>query len=131
MPKEKKQSDKPSKAVEETVPLSGAAKATLEAKGTLDVLDIKELKNSVSVAEIEKHGFKGNLPKSIDILPSIDHSGESALDVIVVFPNGMPEEKVASPQTSRMLSWIQDTILSKAGSGYWPYVFVKVEGCPD
>jgi hypothetical protein len=92
MPKEKKQSDKPSKAVEATVQLAGAA----------------------------KDGFKANLPKSIDILPSTDHSGESALDVIVVFPKGMPEENVASPQTSRMLSWIQGTILSKAGSGYWP-----------
>jgi hypothetical protein len=131
MPKEKKQSDKPSKAVEATVQLAGAAKATLEAKGKLKVLDIKELKNSVSGAEIQKQGVKANLPKSIDILPSTDHSGESALDVIVVFPKGMPEENVASPQTSRMLSWIQDTILSKAGSGYWPYVSVKVDGCPD
>jgi len=54
--------------------------------------------------------------------------------VIVVFPKTMRDEDVASPQTSRLLSWIQDTILSMAESGgRWPYVFVKVEGkdpCP-
>jgi hypothetical protein len=113
---------------------------TLAAKATAStvirprlVSDIEELKESVSVAEIKKQGFSGSFPLSIEIRPFVDHAGERSLDVIVVFPKGTPAEEVASPKTSRILSWIQDTILPKAGSGLWPYVFVRVDGsdvCP-
>lgn len=92
------------------------------------VPDIEELKKSVSVDEIRKQGFKAKLPRTIEIVPSTDHSGESSLDVIVVFPKNLRDEDVTSAQTSKMLSWIQDTILSKPESGgRWPYVFVKVD----
>jgi hypothetical protein len=88
-----------------------------------------KLKKSVSLKELQKQGFTSNLPRTIDIVPSTDNSGENSLDVTVYFPKTMKEEDVASAQTSRMLSWIQDTILSKAESdGRWPYVFVKVDG---
>ena len=97
------------------------------------VPDIQELRKSVSVDELRKH-FTSNLPRAIEIVPSTDNSGESSLDVIVVFPKTMREEDVTSARTSRMLSWIRDTILSKAESGgRWPYVFVKVDAkdaCP-
>jgi tRNA nucleotidyltransferase (CCA-adding enzyme) len=96
--------------------------------------DIKELQKSVSVDELKKQGFTANLPRTVEIVPSTDNSGENSLDVTVYFPKTMREEDVTSAPTSRMLSWIQDTILSKDESdGRWPYVFVKIDGkdvCP-
>jgi hypothetical protein len=97
--------------------------------------DIEELKKSISVGALREQGFTTNLPRTIEIVPSTDNSGADSLDVTVVFPKSMREEEVASAQTSRMLSWIQDTILSRSdeSGGRWPYVFVKVEGkdvCP-
>jgi hypothetical protein len=130
MPKREQQPEKPTKAVRGT--LAAKAKASAIIRPRL-VPDIEELKKSVSVDEIRKQGFSGSFPLSIEIRPFVDHSGEKSLDVIVVFPKGTPAEEAASPNTSRMLSWIQDTILSKAGSGLWPYVFVRVDGndvCP-
>jgi hypothetical protein len=73
--------------------------------------DIEELKKSVSQAELRKQRFTANLPRTIEIVPSTDNFGEKSLDVTVYFPRTMREEDVASAQTSRMLSWIQDTIL--------------------
>jgi hypothetical protein len=130
MPKGEQQPEKPTKAVRS--PLAAKATASAMIRPRL-VPDIEELKESVSVDEIRKQGFSGSFPLSIEIRPFVDHAGERSLDVIVVFPKGTPAEEAASPNTSRMLSWIQDTILSKAGSGLWPYVFVRVDGndvCP-
>jgi hypothetical protein len=95
--------------------------------------DIEELKDSVSVTEIKKHGFDAPLPNSVEIMPSSDHAGGPALEVIVVFPKGTSDKDIASRKTAQMLSWVQNTILEKAGSGYWPYVFVKTDdgGCQD
>jgi hypothetical protein len=136
MPKEEQQSDKSAKR------LQGVARPQVRASATLSVgarvrliPDIQALKKSVSVDELREQGFTTNLPKTIEIVPSTDNSGADSLDVTVVFPKSMREEEVASTQTSRMLSWIQDTILSRSdeSGGRWPYVFVKVDGkdvCP-
>jgi hypothetical protein len=132
MPKEEQQSDKSAKK------LQGVARPQVRASATLSVRlipDIQALKKSVSVDELREQGFTTNLPRTIEIVPSTDNSGANSLDVTVVFPKSMKEEEVASAQTSRMLSWIQDTILSRSdeSGGRWPYVFVKVDGkdvCP-
>jgi hypothetical protein len=130
MSKEEQQPDKPAKAVQGNVRIEARGSATSSARVRVRLLpDIEELKKSVSNAELRRQGFTKNLPRTIEILPSTDNSGENSLDVTVYFPKTMREEDVASAQTSRMLSWIQDTILSKAESGgRWPYVFVKVDG---
>jgi hypothetical protein len=132
MPKEEQQSDKSAKAFGGKVTLRTRSRGTLTVGGQAQarlIPDIQELKKSVSLAELEKQGFTANLPRMIEIVPSTANSGENSLDVIVYFPNTMKEKDVTSAQTSRLLSWIQDTILSKAESGgRWPYVFVKVDG---
>jgi hypothetical protein len=137
MPKEEQQSDKPAKTLQGNVRLRPRAKGTLTVSGRAQprlVPDIQELKKAVSVDELKKQGFTANLPRTIEIVPSTDNSGERSLDVTVVFPKTMRDEDVTSARTSRMLSWIRDTILSKAESGgLWPYVFVKVDAkdvCP-
>ena len=130
MPKEEQHSDKPAKTVQGTVRIQ--ARGNMTVSGHVQprlVPDIRELKKAVSVDELKKQGFTANLPRTVDIVPSTDNAGENSLDVIVVFPKTMRDEDVASPQTSHLLSWIQDTILSKAESaGRWPYLFVKIEG---
>jgi tRNA nucleotidyltransferase (CCA-adding enzyme) len=132
MSKEEQTSDKPPRIVRSQV--RGTANASAQVRVRL-IPDIEELKRSVSVDELREQGFTANLPTTIDIVPSTDNSGENSLDVIVVFPKSMREKDVASAKTSRMLSWIQNTILSKAEEtgGRWPYVFVKIDGkdvCP-
>lgn len=132
MSKEEQHSDKPPKILQGKAQIHARSSATLSVHPRL-VPDIQELKKSVSVDELRKQGFTTNLPRMIEIVPSTDNSGENSLDVIVCFPKTMREEDVTAPKTSRMLSWIRDTILSKAGSGLWPYVFVRVDGndvCP-
>jgi hypothetical protein len=135
MPKEEQHSDKPAKTVQGSVRIQATGNMTVTGHVRPRLVpDIQELKKAVSVDELKKQGFTANLPRTIEIVPSTDNSGASALDVTVIFPNTMGDKDVTSAQTSRMLSWIQDTILSKAESdGRWPYVFVKVEGkdvCP-
>jgi hypothetical protein len=130
MSKGEQQPEKPSRPLRERVASKAAASPSTRSRL---VPDVEELKESVSVAEIKKQGFSGSFPLSVEIRTFVDDEGESALDVIVIFPKGTPAEEVASSRTSRMLSWIQDTILSKAGSDLWPYVFVRVSGsdvCP-
>jgi hypothetical protein len=131
MSKDEQQPDKSAKKIQ------GEARVRAQSTGALSVRlipDIKELKKSVSVDELKKKGFTANLPRTVEIVPSTDNSGENSLDVTVYFPKTMREEDVTSAPTSRMLSWIQDTILSKDESGgRWPYVFVKIDGkdvCP-
>jgi len=124
--KKDQQSDKPAKTVRPQARGSATSSASVRVRL---IPDIQELKKSVSLEELRKQGFTANLPRTIEIVRSTDNSGENSLDVIVYFPNTMKEKDVTSAQTSRMLSWIQDTILSKAESGgRWPYVFVKVDG---
>jgi hypothetical protein len=135
MPKEEQHSDKPAKPVQGTVGIQAHAGSVASAHIRPRLIpDIEELKKAVSPEEISKQGFKANLPRKIEIVPSTDNSGEGSLDVIVVFPKTMRDKDVTSAQTSRLLSWIQDTLLSKPESGgRWPYVFVQVEGkdpCP-
>ena len=135
MPKDEQHSDKPAKTVQGTVRIQASGNMTTSGQAYPRLVpDIQELRKSVSVDELRKQGFTTNLPRTIEIVPSTDNSGQGSLDVIVVFPKTMREEDVTSAQTSRMLSWIQDTILSKAESGgRWPYVFVKVDAkdaCP-
>jgi hypothetical protein len=135
MSKEEQQSDNAPKVVSGEVRFQGRAIAKSSASARLRLLpDIPELKKSVSLEELKKQGFTSNLPRAIEIVPSTDNSGENSLDVTVYFPKTMKEKDVASAQTSRMLSWIQTTILSKPESdGRWPYVFVKIDGkaaCP-
>ena len=132
MSKEEQHSNKPPKIARTQV--RGTATASAQVRVRL-IPDIEELKKSVSVDELRKRGFAANLPRTIEIVPSTDNSGANSLDVIVIFPKSMREEEVASAQTTRMLSWIQDTILSRAdeSGGRWPYVFVRVDGkdvCP-
>jgi hypothetical protein len=124
MSKEEQPSDKSAKA------LQGKATARVHFRATLTVIpDIQALKKSVSVDELTKQGFTSNLPRTIDIVPSTDNSGKNSLDVTVHFPKTMSEKDVTSAETSRMLSWIQTTILSSdASDGRWPYIFVKVDG---
>jgi hypothetical protein len=130
MSKEEQPSDKPAKLVHGKVNIQAGGNPTASAQVRVRLIpDIQELKKSVSNEELRKQGFTVNLPRTIEIVPSTDNSGENSLDVTVYFPKAMREKDVASAQTSRMLSWIQDTILSKAESdGRWPYVFVKVDG---
>jgi hypothetical protein len=135
MPKDEQHSDKPPTPVPGKVNIAVRASSVASAHVRPRLVpDIQELKKAVSVDELKKQGFTANLPRTIEIVPSTDNSGASSLDVTVIFPNTMGDKDVTSAQTSRMLSWIQDTILSKAESdGRWPYVFVKVEGkdvCP-
>ncbi len=132
MSKEEQHSNKPPKIARTQV--RGTATAGAQVRVRL-IPDIEELKKSVSVDELRKRGFTANLPRTIEIVPSTDNSGANSLDVIVIFPKSMREEEVASAQTTRMLSWIQDTILSRSdeSGGRWPYVFVRVDGkdvCP-
>jgi tRNA nucleotidyltransferase (CCA-adding enzyme) len=132
MSKEEQHSDKTPKILRSKV--GGTIASGAQVRVRL-IPDIEELKRSVSVDELREQGFTANLPTTIDIVPSTDNSGENSLDVIVVFPKSMREKDVASAKTSRMLSWIQNTILSKAEEtgGRWPYVFVKIDGkdvCP-
>lgn len=99
----------------------------------MEDINIEELNEAVSVSALKQKGFAAPLPQSVRVLPSIDHTGETSLDVIVVFPPDIPDSEMASPKTGEMLSWIQDTLLSKVGSGHWPYVFVRTHDkdlCP-
>ena len=130
MSKEEQQPDKPPKTVQAKVGIQGRGGTTVSGSVHLRLVpDIQELKKSVSVDELRKQGFTANLPRTIDIVPSTDNSGKNSLDVTVYFPKTMREEDITSAQTSRMLSWIQTTILSSdASDGRWPYVFVKVDG---
>ena len=94
--------------------------------------DVAKLKKLVSIPAIQKQGLKP-LPESIDIVPSTDYSGESCLDVTVVFPVDMQDEEITSPSVTQMLSWIRNTILAETTSDFWPYIFVKIDGkdaCP-
>jgi tRNA nucleotidyltransferase (CCA-adding enzyme) len=132
MSKEEQHSQKPAKILRPKA--AGTVTSSAQVRVRL-IPDIQELKKSVSVDNLKEQGFTTNLPRTIEIVPSTDNSGANSLDVIVVFPKSMREEEVASAQTSRMLSWIQDTILSRSdeSGGRWPYVFVKVDGkdvCP-
>jgi hypothetical protein len=130
MSKEEQPSDKSAKALQgkATPRIQGRANLTVNAQVRL-IPDIQALKKSVSVDELQNQGFTSNLPRTIDIVLSTDNSGKNSLDVIVHFPKTMSEKDVTSAQTSRMLSWIQTTILSSdASDGRWPYVFVKVDG---
>jgi hypothetical protein len=135
MSKEEQPSDKPAKA------LQGKATVRIQARGSLTVggqvrvrlfPDVAKLKKLVSVSAIRKQGFEP-LPKSLDIVPSTDYSGESCLDVTVVFPNDMQDEEITSPSVTQMLSWIRNTLLAETTSDFWPYIFVKIDGkdaCP-
>jgi hypothetical protein len=126
MSKEEQPSDKSAKLVQPKVNIHSTSSMYV---GFHLIPDIQALKKSVSTAELRKQGFTSNLPRLINIVPSTDNSGKNSLDVIVHFPKTMSEKDITSAQTSRMLSWIQDTILARAESdGRWPYVFVRIDG---
>lgn len=93
-------------------------------------VDVNKLTELVSTEKIKAQAFDAPVPSSVLVRAKMDHSGQDALEVEVVFPEDTPDTVFATGKVNKLLSWIQDTLLTETNDELFPYVVVRREKEP-
>lgn len=89
--------------------------------------DLKALEELVSVEKIRAKKFDAPVPVSVSVHPKVDHSGDDALEVVVVFPEKTPDSVFLSGQANKILYWINDVLSAATEWELFPYVTFRLE----
>jgi hypothetical protein len=66
-------------------------------------------------------------PKRVTVLETVDHNGDNAYDVVLVFPDAVPDKIFKKNAISPMVEWIREQIFQNRDSERWPYFWFRTE----
>jgi hypothetical protein len=91
------------------------------------VATLTKLNDLVSAAKI-RHEFPTLPPPvRVTVMETVDHSGEEAYDIAIVFPDSIPDKALQWDKISPMVDWIREQIFSHRDSNRWPYFWFRRE----
>ncbi|MBI4027036.1 MAG: hypothetical protein HY360_18775 [Verrucomicrobia bacterium] len=92
---------------------------------TVVIPDTKGLAELVQPSQLAEQGFTA--PRRVSVIFGVDHTGEEAYHVYLVFPDQTPDSALAWNNVKDMVRWVQERIWKADGEQRWPYVRIKRE----
>jgi hypothetical protein len=88
---------------------------------------LSELNDLVSAEKIKKEFPNLPHPSRVTVLETVDHSGDEAYDIVMVYPDQTPENTFRSDRISAVVDWIRERIFAHRQGERWPYFWFRHE----
>jgi hypothetical protein len=95
----------------------------------MEGVTLHDLNNLVGPDQIKKHFPHLPQPKRITVLETVDHNGEEAYDVVIVYPDNSSasDKALEKGRIAPMIKWIREQILAHREGNRWPYLWFRRE----